>query len=587
MEYRYKCIRSRQTKSGQWLAQFSAPAPDIDDWAGVPQKTQFDFGEDSGAETVGFQRDESSKRVDSLGEFCETPENIIQNPLLCALRHDVEFVAGGGEDGESEDPAVEVGELVISVPDFASYSVEACLRGVREYLEERDPALADMDPSEDLVKRLRNRAAGTAPSEDATASVDEGGNGIDDEEENDNGTEGGEVGAATGALYEESHIGDFWQQVAGRHAVAKEASATFDEHGEYLGFSKDAMLSYLRPVVLVDGQHRLRGAMRAAEERVNNEDILAEGDRRMATGKAPEQVEKELLREESRLLPVSLLMSKSPEEQVFQFVVVNQKATPVGRALLGTIIATTLSDDEMERVANRLKDAGIEVEESRAITYLARSDESPFKGLIDRGIRKGGGSAHGRLQWNVFASLVSIFRNLRGGRMYHGTVDHAREWRKDHLDSSSIVAGYAEHDCEDAFEYWSSLDGPWRKVFIAFWDEIRDLLGDVEDPDRPNFWGNPRDSNLFNKVSLTILAADFFQWLSMSGSPIDSDGAIPGLVRRWLSKINSKYFDRYWPLSGVKKDAVGTRNQWSYLWEEHRKGMNLPKVDSYRNPRNV
>ena len=578
MEYRYKCIRSKQTKSGEWLAQFSAPAPDIDDWAGVPQKTQFEFG----GETVGFQRDESRKRVDKLGEFCETPENIIQNPLLCALRHDVEFVPQGEEDSDGEVPPVQVGELVVSVPDFASYSVEVCLSGVREYLEERDPSLADATPDAELVRRLREKVADPASADES----DDGDGGVDDDAE-DNDEDSSEANGATGALYEDSHIADFWLQVAARHEVAKESSPTFDERDEYLGFSKDAMLSYLRPVVLVDGQHRLRGAIRAAQERLGDEDVLSESDRRIAEGKTVEEVERELLREESRLLPISLLMSKSPEEQVFQFVVVNQKATPVGKALLGTIISTTLSDDEMERVANRLKDAGIEVEESRAITYLARSDDSPFKGLIDRGIRRAGEPAQGRLQWNVVASLVSIFRNLSGGRMYHGTVDHAREWRKANLDSSSIVANYAQHNCRDPMAYWSSLDGPWRTVFIAFWNEIRRILGDEVDSERPNFWGNARKSNLFNKISLTILAVDFFQWLSMSGDRIDSEEDIPLLIERWLAKVNRKYFDRNWPLGGIKKDSVGTRNQWSYLWEEHRKGMNLPKLLSYRNPRLV
>ena len=582
VEYRYKCIRSTQTKSGEWLAQFSAPAPDIDDWAGVPQKAQFEFG----GETVGFQRDESHKRVDKLGEFCGNPENIIQNPLLCALRHDVEFVAQGEEDNDGDVPAVQVGELVVSVPDFDSYSVEACLRGVREYLEERDPSLADATPDPELVRRLREKVAGPASDDEAAASEDEDGGGLDGDAD-DNDEANSETNGATGALYEDSHIADFWRQVAARHEVAKETSPTFDESGEYLGFSKDAMLSYLRPVVLVDGQHRLRGAVRAAEERLGAEDVLSESERRIAKGKTVEEVERELLREESRLLPVSLLMSKSPEEQVFQFVVVNQKATPVGKALLGTIISTTLSDEEMESVANRLKDAGIEVEESRAITYLARSDDSPFRGLIDRGIKRAGEPAQGRLQWAVVASLVSVFRNLSGGRMYHGTVDHAREWRKAHLDSSSIVANYAQHNCQDAMAFWSSLDGPWRKVFIAFWKEIRRILGDEVDPERPNFWGNARKSNLFNKVSLTILAADFFQWLSMSGEPIDSEEDIPRLVERWLAKVQRKYFDRNWPLGGVKKDSVGTRNQWSYLWEEHRKGMNLPKLASYRNSRMV
>ena len=381
MEYRYKCIRAKQTSSGEWLAQFAAPAADIDAWAGVPQKTQ--FGDDSAGETVGFQRDESPKRVRSLGEFCETPKNIIQNPLLCALRTEIDFVASSGQES---DKAVQLGRLVIDIPDFEAYSVEDCLRGVREYLEMRDSALRDQTPKENLVKLLKEQASDAGQvwaDEDDRKPDNEAGDGAD--VSYDEMVDGDD---STGALYEESHIWDFWQEVAARHELAKLSNPEFDEDGQYLGLSKDAMLSYLRPVVLVDGQHRLRGAMSAARDRLAHEDVLAESRRRISSGESAAAVEEDLLRRESRLLPISLLMSTDPEEQVFQFVVVNQKATPVGKALLGTIISTTLSDQEMDKVASRLKEAGIEVEESRAITYLARSEESPFCELIDRGLRQ-------------------------------------------------------------------------------------------------------------------------------------------------------------------------------------------------------
>ena len=61
----------------------------------------------------------------------------------------------------------------------------------------------------------------------------------------------------------------------------------------------------------------------------------------------------------SRRLPISLLLDDSPEEHVFQFVVVNQKATPIGRALLGTIVSTSLTAEELDKVAQRLTQAGI------------------------------------------------------------------------------------------------------------------------------------------------------------------------------------------------------------------------------------
>lgn len=85
-------------------------------------------------------------------------------------------------------------------------------------------------------------------------------------------------------------------------------------------------------------------------------------------------------------MPVSLLLSSDPAEQVFQFVVINQKATPIERSLLGTIVSTTLTNDEMEQVSERLRSSGIQLEEARAITWMARSEESPFCRLVERGV---------------------------------------------------------------------------------------------------------------------------------------------------------------------------------------------------------
>src|SRR5690348_10130285 len=78
---RYSAIRTRQTPSSEWLISLSAPATDIEQWAGIPQKQQ-----KGGEETLGFQRDENEARIAALKEFYNDPKNIIQNPLLCAIR---------------------------------------------------------------------------------------------------------------------------------------------------------------------------------------------------------------------------------------------------------------------------------------------------------------------------------------------------------------------------------------------------------------------------------------------------------------------------------------------------------------------
>jgi hypothetical protein len=142
------------------------------------------------------------------------------------------------------------------------------------------------------------------------------------------------------------------------------------------------------------------------------------------------------------------------------------------------------------------------------------------------------------LQWNVLASLITIFRDLRGGRLFGQQRDFAKTWQQRFLDDSLIVEDYKTKGFSTQFEYWREFDGPWRRVFVVFWNKIRAKFANDGEEETHNYWGRPRKSNLYNKISLTILAADFFQWLSMSGSPIAGDGDIPVLVKRWLSKIN-------------------------------------------------
>lgn len=570
VKYRYQCIISNQTNSDKWLAQLAAPATEIDVWAGVPQKKRFGTGE----ETAGFQREESPNRIKSLRDFYLNQDNIIQNPLLCSLR-DIPGSSATFEPtpGTSPDTQVQIGELVLEVPDFSSLSFEEILRQVREYIEERVPELQEREPDSAIVDALKERAAEVGHIEP----------GHTEEESSENGEEGtselSENGDPSGVLFEESHIIDFWQEIAARHELTKQIDRPI-EANEFLGFTRDALVSYLRPVVLVDGQHRLRGALAAGREILNNPSIQVEVEERIANGESWEDVEAEVVHREARLLPISLLMSTEPAEQVFQFIVVNQKATPIGRALLGTIVSTTLSNEEMDSVATRLKNAGIQIEESQAITYLARHPDSPFCDLVERGLT---GDSKGLLQWNVFASLIGIVRNLKGGKLFGQRNDYAEIWKQRFLPSSGIVADYDSQGFEKPEDYWSKLDGPWRAVFIRFWIKVRDTFGNTEDPDKHNFWGRTRDSNVFNKISLTILVADFFQFMVETRTTLDSADQIPALVDLWLENVNTGYFDKDWNLSGVKKDSTGIRNQWASLWSEYRKsGGNLPDRRLFR-----
>ncbi len=372
-EFKYKAIRIRQTNSGDWLVLFAASAIEIDTWAGVPQKKKIGT-----QETTGFQREENKKRIKEITDFYQNEKNIIQNPLLCALRQpdqaNVKFELSEDENGYSD--AIQHGFLTLITESLEELSLLELLKRVKTNLERRVPGLVENLVPDSFIRELKQRAEiKDSVQEDLTESSD-------DQEiaENSGNEDDIEI-----VVSDESHIEDFWKEVAAYISVLEEINDTF-KGDKFLDYSKNALISFLRPIVVVDGQHRLRVAITSAKEAVR-EDIYKDYiEEALNEGIDPGEAQRKIEAEVARKLPISLLMNTDPAEQVFQFVVVNQKATPIKPALLGTIVSTSLSNEELERVADRLENAGIKLEESRAVTFLARYPDSPFYNLVERGL---------------------------------------------------------------------------------------------------------------------------------------------------------------------------------------------------------
>lgn len=569
--FKYKAVRIQQTSSGDWLVLFAASAMEIDMWAGVPQKKKF-----GSQESTGFQREENSSRIKEIKSFYHNEKNIIQNPLLYALRQPgqekIKFEFNTNE--KETDSSVQHGYLIIETESLESLSLLNIFKRVKENLERRVPELASYKVPDQLVKELKQR-------EEIQDFLEENFEELNDEELDESSDQDttSEI-----SFTDESHIIDFWQEISAYLIVLEELNDRFIDD-KFLDYTKEALISFLRPVVVVDGQHRLRAAVISARESVEEEqyrDCIEEMI--LDAGISSAEAQRRINIKAARKLPVSLLMNTDPAEQVFQFVVVNQKATPIKPALLGTIVSTSLSNEELERVADRLENAGIRLEESRAVTFLARYPNSPFNGLVERGLSS---DTKKHLKWNVLASIVKIFWNLKGGKLFHESVDYADKWKRSYLEESGIVTLHNMEGFENPFDYWHQLDGPWRDVFIAFWSNVRDRLASKSNDQAWHYWGNPKQSNIFNKTSLTILAADFFQYLCERRMGLDSVEEVPSLVEDWLREVNQDYFNRDWNLHGIKKDVPGIRKQWSKLWVEYRKDpQRLPRAEKYRVPLN-
>ncbi|MBM9505288.1 hypothetical protein [Actinacidiphila acididurans] len=554
--YTYPAHITQQTPSGKPLVFFAAPATQIDQWVGVPQRSRL-----NDEETIGFQRQESRSRIRELSSFYHDERNIVQNPLLAAPQSETSV------SFKPLDGTPEFGMLEIVSEDFSDTSLLELMSRVVARLESRMPELKktvlDQERLSSIIDRARKEhgldAVGDEGDDEEEVAAEEAGN-------------GDEADAASVLLTDETHLIDFYTELKGRIKVLEALDADVNPK-KILGFDREAMISYLKPIMLVDGQHRLKGAVLAAASLAESQDgetFLLEA---AENGLDPAQAKADFISTHARRLPVSLLLDPSPSEHVFQFVVVNQKATPMGKALLGTIVSTSLSKDELDPVAQRLKDAGIKLDDSQAIAYLTRAEESPFKNFVQTGIA---GDNRTLLQWPVLKGLVGIFRELSGGKLYSQKGDWAKLWGKYHLDESAFVADFDTHD--EKVAAWARPDGPWRVVFIRFYSNIREKFG-AEDPEAKNAWGTTR-SNLYNKISLTILAADYFEFLRMQKKTLNSLDDVDATMEAWLTDVNPAYFNRLWNVE--KKDTPLIRRTWSRLWYDYRRNPeSLPKEGEY------
>ena len=576
MIFKYSALLTRQVENGKFLALFSAPATDIIEWGGIPQKKLFDDGQES----AGFQREESPGRLKDISAFLSEPANTIQNPLLCASREFSKSEVSFEElPGSHNSDSVKIGTITISVPDFKEISYLELVKMVMGYLESRLPALKNQTPSEAVLAKITTLAREKDLYEnDGDEAEDQQAPENEDEAAEDTSQDIGSVGV----LFEESHLSDFWEELAARKIILEKMCEFKGD--SFLGFPRDALISYLMPVVIVDGQHRLKGAIRAIDDFMDSPNAISEAEKLAAKGLSATEVETTLAQKAARALPISLLVDSDPAEHVFQFVVVNQKATPIGKALLGTIVSTSLSTNELTKVADRLIRARIPLEESRAASFLAKHPSSPFVNLVERGV---GRDANNLLPWVVFTALVNVFKQLKGATPYHEKTDYAHSWRVNFLDSSPIIEEYEAKGFKSPYEYWSSFDGPWRDVFISFWTIIRDRFAHTTEKQKRNYWGNPRTSNLFNKISLNILAASFFKYLRNQNLTLETPEEVASIVDAWLTGVESSYFDREWELekAGVKKDSRGIRHAWAKIWEEYRGAPDqLPNKNLYKKP---
>lgn len=479
LEYLYEAQRFRPRPGAQQeLLLFVAPASEIRTWAGIPRKT-FDYQH-------GFQRTLNHGRVGEVSQFfAHDARNVSPTSIVVGLSDAVQVEAEGHVEGEGT-PGPERVRVRIALPDYAALDMPALAELALVELRSRlaEAVVAEVDANVDLafaeaVRLTEEDVLDEAVGEAQAAGVE--------------GSEGGDEdgGAELDAGGEErSYLSDFYAQLLG---LSRGVQPWPD--GDQL---REVLYSLLRPAIIVDGQHRVFGGAHA------------DGD---------------------MLFAVCAMVDSSWAESVYQFVVINQKAKPIKPAFLSTIVATSLNDEEIASVYDRLRTSRVNVALAETMNVVNTADASPFKGLIDFEVE----ASPGFLQ---FPGMSRLVRDFQAMPRTHAVLLPGGDW--------------------------AGVQGEWMDHFFAFWRGVRTYFEGQD----ARLWRKPTIDNSNNLLKIVTLQEVQRLMLDLwAGSRLLRFGDIgrtEELARDFWQEFPATFFTDEWRLKGLQT-SVGRRMLREYM----------------------
>jgi hypothetical protein len=480
LEYVYEAQRFRPRPGAQQeLLLFVAPASEIRTWAGIPRKT-FDYQH-------GFQRTLNPGRVGEVSQFfAHDARNVSPTSVVVGLSEVVQVEADAHvQEGEGAAGAERV-RVRITLPDYTALEMPALAELALVELRSRLPevVVAEVDANVDLAfaeaVRLAEEDAIDGSVGEAHAEAVEG---------TEDGEEDGRTELDTGGE-ERSYLSDFYAQLLGFSRGVQPWP-----EGDQL---REVLYSLLRPAIIVDGQHRVFGGAHA------------DGD---------------------MLFAVCAMVNSSWAESVYQFVVINQKAKPIKPAFLSTIVATSLNDEEMASVYDRLRTSRVNVALAETMNLVNTADASPFRGMIDFEVE----ASPGFLQFPGMSRLVRDFQAL--------PRTHA-----------VLLPGGD----------WEGVQGEWIDHFFAFWRGVKSYFEGQD----ARLWRRPSidiSNNLLKIVTLQEVQRLMLDlW---AGSRLLRFGEIERteeLAGTFWEEFPSSFFTDEWRLKGLQT-SVGRRMLREYM----------------------
>lgn len=243
----------------------------------------------------------------------------------------------------------------------------------------------------------------------------------------------------------------------------KEKNSLVDSAIEDIVVSLEALC---RPALVVDGQHRLFGAAQSDNE---------------------------------IWLPVVAIPNCNWAEQIYQFVVINEKAQRVETSLLTDIFGSSLTREEQSSLREKLERSKVQVEERIAAVIASRDQNSPFFNMVR--LNLAGAPPDGA---KPYIPELTIRTLIEGGRSTLG-------WRT----SDDFFDNFIAPTFPSRPEWDSWTTGRWREYWFEFWRTVAEFYNrqaQIETGD-PQFllWNPTEIHNLTKSVTMRLFQRLFIE----------------------------------------------------------------------------
>jgi hypothetical protein len=414
----------------------------------------------------GFQRTLNPGRVSEVAAyFEEDSRNISPTSIVVGFTGSVDIQT------VSESEGVETVRICISLPNLTEMTLQDLTKRALAEMRSRIP--------EGMIQEIE--ANDEAAAAEAMKLLDEE---VVDETFGIQSEMAVDLGAIEGVAQDRSYLADFYAQLLGydRGLLA------WPQDDEQL---REILYSLLRPAIIVDGQHRVFGGA-IAEEDMN--------------------------------FPICAIPQSNWSESVYQFVVINQKAKPIKPAFLSSIIATSLSPDEISAVYGRLKASKIDVERAEVMDRINTDPVSPFKRMIDFEVE----GAPGFLQFPGMARLARDFQNIP-----------------------------RTHSVLLPNDDWSGVEGDWLAHFFALWKGVRAYFEEADE----RLWRRPtidNPNNLLKIVTLQEIQSLMLDNWADRPLTLEKVKDTEQYARDFWRKFPATFFTDEWRLKGLQT-SVGRK----------------------------